>query len=184
MRWSDMGAQANYGALASGGWLSHLAGLHPSLDDRLVALPVNDWQCRGPRTWKDRNKWVSLWPTSRFAGGSDSGQGYVPIGQGMGETGQFEPFSCDGEGTQSKRFLRGSCVDASDVPIANAIVQGFRTVDDLYLGEVQANTDGTYGLGVEVAAGTACYLVAYKAGSPDIGGTTVNTLTPTNVDGS
>lgn len=96
----------------------------------------------------------------------------------------FEPYSCDGPGTQTKRFLRGSCVDASEVAVANALVQAFRTADDAYLGEMQANNDGTYGVGVEVAAGTPCYLVAYKPGSPAIAGTTVDTLTPTNVDGS
>ncbi len=96
----------------------------------------------------------------------------------------FEPFSCDGEGTQSRNFLRGTCKDSGGTAVANAIVQGFRTSDDVFLGEVQGNTDGTYTLGVEASKATACYLVAYKAGSPDIAGTTVNTLTPTNVDGT
>lgn len=96
----------------------------------------------------------------------------------------FEPFSCDGEGTQSKRFIRGTVVDASDVAIAGALVQGFVTATDAYVGEVQSNLDGTYTLGTETLPGVAHYLVAYKPGSPDVAGTTVNTLTSTNVDGS
>lgn len=96
----------------------------------------------------------------------------------------WEPYSCDGGGTQSVNFFLGTCKDASDVAVANAIVQGFVTATDAYLGEVQANTDGTYALGVQVSKATPCYLVAYKAGSPDVTGATVNTLLATNVDGT
>lgn len=96
----------------------------------------------------------------------------------------FEPYSCDGEGTQTKRFFRGTCLDSLSVVVANATVQAFVTATDAFAGEVQGNTDGTYTLGVEQASSTPHYLVAYKVGSPDIAGTTVNTLTPTNVDGT
>jgi len=69
-------------------------------------------------------------------------------------------------------------------PVAGAIVQAFVTATDAFAGEVQGNTDGTYTLGVEQSKATPHYLVAYKVGSPDIAGTTVNTLLPTNVDGT
>jgi len=68
--------------------------------------------------------------------------------------------------------------------VANAIVQGFVTASDAFVGEVTANEDGTYVLGTEQLKKTPHYIVAYKAGSPDISGTTVNTLLPTNVDGT
>lgn len=96
----------------------------------------------------------------------------------------FEPFSCDGEGTQTKRFIKGTCVDSSDVAVSGAIVQAFVTSDDRYVGEVQSRDDGSYDLGVETIAGVQHYLVAYKPGAPDTAGTTVNTLTSTNVDGT
>lgn len=97
---------------------------------------------------------------------------------------QFEPYSCDGEGTQSMNFLCGTCKDSGGTAVANAIVQAFVTATDEYKGEVQGRLDGTYCLGVQSAKSTPHYLVAYKAGSPDIAGTTVNTLLPTNVDGT
>jgi hypothetical protein len=81
-------------------------------------------------------------------------------------------------------FIRGSCKDASGVVVANAFVQAFVTATDAIAGEVQANTDGTYSVGVQQSKVTPHYLVAYKAGSPDITGATVNTLLPTNVDGT
>jgi hypothetical protein len=96
----------------------------------------------------------------------------------------YEPFSCDGEGTQTKRFIRGTCVDNSEVPQAGVIVQGFVTATDAYVGEVQSNLDGTYTLPTDTAPGVQHYLVAYKAGAPDTAGTTVNTLTSTLVDGT
>lgn len=96
----------------------------------------------------------------------------------------YEPYSCDGGGTQSMNFIRGTCKDSGGVAVANAIVQAFVTATDAYQGEVQSNTDGTYVLGVQQGKATTHYLVAYKAGSPDTAGTTVNTLLPTNVDGT
>jgi hypothetical protein len=180
-----MGCNLKYGTAGAtgGGWSAAPGVLQPAFADD-AALPRWSWQQRSPKTWRDKNQWCSLWSFGCRVGagspiGSD-GAGWYDLSM----KDLFEPYSCDGEGTQSKRFLRGTCVDASDVAVANPIVQAFRTADDAYLGEVQAHTDGTYGVGIEVAAGTACYLVAYKPGSPDIAGTTVNTLTPTNVDGS
>lgn len=110
--------------------------------------------------------------------------GAASISHSMADADLFEPYSCDGEGTQSMNFLRGVCKDSGGTAVANAIVQGFVTSTDQYLGEVQGNTDGTYTLGVQLNKATACYLVAYKAGSPDITGATVNTLLATNVDGT
>jgi hypothetical protein len=106
-------------------------------------------------------------------GGTDGDPTVMPY------RGGYEDFSCDGPGCQFKNRIKGTCVDSSDVPVASAIVQGFVTATDAYVGEVTANTDGTYELMTEQLTSTAHYLVAYKAGSPDIAGTTVNTLLPT-----
>lgn len=68
--------------------------------------------------------------------------------------------------------------------MANAEVQAFRTSDDAYQGAAFSRDDGSYSVGVQQSKATPHYLVAYKAGAPDIAGTTVNTLLPTNVDGT
>jgi hypothetical protein len=180
-----MGVNLKYGtAGATGGGFSSRPGeLQPSFLDRWNE-PRWDWQARAPKTWKDRNRWYSLWSFGcRVGFGTPMGSdGAAPRDLAFPDL--FEPFSCDGEGTQSKRFIKGTCVDASEVAIAGAIVQGFVTATDAYVGEVQSNLDGTYTLGTETLPGVQHYLVAYKPGSPDIAGTTVNTLTSTNVDGS
>lgn len=182
-----MGVRLVFGtAGATGGGFSAQPGtLQPSFDDRLAILPVFDWQKRGIRTWKDRNNWYSLWSFGcRLSGGGVAGDDYAAINNSLAVKDLFEPYSCDGEGTQSRNFIRGTCKDSVGTPIANAIVQGFVTATDAFVGEVQANTDGTYNLGTEQLKTTPHYLVAYKAGSPDVSGTTVNTLLPTNVDGT
>lgn len=181
-----MGANLKYGTAGAtgGGWASQPGSLQPAYEERRHE-PRWSMQARSPKTWRDRNQWASLWPSSRFAGGSGGAgtDAMFVVGQGLECSGQYEPFSCDGEGTQSIKFVLGVCVDASDVPIANATVQGFVTSTDAYTGEGVSRADGSYAVPTQ-NPGVAHYLVAYKAGAPDIGGTTVNTLTPTNLDGT
>ena len=183
-----MGTQLLFGtAGATGGGFSAQPGtLQPAFDESRHE-PQWSWQQRSPKTWKDPNRWYSLWSFGcRVGYGAPSGSdGAAPVGgSDLTSPDLFQPFSCDGPGTQSKNFIRGTCKDADGNVVANAIVQGFVTSTDAFAGEVQGNTDGTYILGVEQSKLTPHYLVAYKAGSPDIAGTTVNTLLPTNVDGT
>lgn len=181
-----MGAQLRFGtAGATGGGFSTQPGtLQPAFVEGRHE-PRWSWQCRSPKTWKDRNQWYSLWSFGCRIGGGDL-EGYSAIGRGQGLSAQdlFEPYSCDGEGTSISRFIRGTCVDSGGTAVANAIVQGFVTATDAYVGQDVTRDDGSYILATDTAAGTQHYLVAYKPGSPDVAGTTVNTLTPTNVDGT
>jgi hypothetical protein len=180
-----MGAQVRYGTIAIGAYMAHQPGTHQVAFRDHYYPKWDRGGARSPRTWQDKNRWYSLWSYGcRIGYGAPSGSDGVSSNRDLTTPDLFEPYSCDGEGTQSKRFIKGTCVDASDVPVANAIVQGYVTSTDAYVGEVQANNDGTYTLGTETLPGVAHYLVAYKPGSPDIAGTTVNTLTSTHVDGS
>lgn len=173
-----MGANVTYGSIAVGAYYAHLRGTpQPAFTDQYWPR----WDAggaRGPRTWKDQNRWESLWSfgcrTGGGAGGGADGDAAVmEVGHG------YEPFSCDGPGCQFKNRIAGTCLDASEVAVAGAIVQGFVTATDAYVGEVQSANDGTYQLMTEQLTSTAHYLVAYKAGAPDTAGTTVNTLLPT-----
>lgn len=176
-----MGAQLTYGtAGATGGGFASVKMLQPAIGEPWAEPSWNyTWQARAPKTWKDPNRWVSLWPRGQFGMCGNDGSGPAVMG-GWG----FQPFSCDGPGTQTTKFLKGQCVDSSDVALSGVVVQGFRTSDDQYLGyDVQSRDDGSYDLPSNLPA-SASYVVAYLAGSPDRGGTTLNTLTPTNIDGS
>lgn len=182
-----MGAQLRFGtAGATGGGFSAQPGTLQPCFVEARHEPRWGWQRRSPKTWKDRNAWYSLWSFGcRVGYGTPAGSdGAAPIGgRDLAGADLYEPYSCDGEGTSVRRFILGTCKDASSVPVANATVQAFRTSDDFYLGQDVSRDDGTYACPTDVPAGTQCYLVAYKPGAPDIAGTTVNTLTPTNIVG-
>lgn len=179
-----MGVNLKFGTAGAtgGGWSAQPGTLQPAFAEMLHE-PRWQWQSRAAKTRKDKQRWFSLWSFGCRAGGGAVLE-YAPIGHDLQSIDPFEPFSCDGEGTQTKRFIRGTVVDASDVPVANAIVQGFVTSTDAYVGQDVSRDDGTYLLGTETVPGVQHYLVAYKPGSPDTAGTTVNTLTSTNVDGT
>ena len=182
-----MGMQLWYGTdgATGGGFSAQPGSLQPAFNERLHE-PRWSWQQRGPKTWKDKNAWRSGWSFGfRFEGGNGSGQdGSAAIGLDLESPDLFEPYSCDGEGTQSMKFLKGQCVDASGTVIPGATVQAFRTSDDAFAGyEVQSRADGSYDLATNFP-GVGHYIVAYIAGSPDRAGTTVNTLVPANIDGT
>lgn len=181
-----MGVQLRFGTAGAtgGGFSAQPSTLQPAFVESRHE-PRWQWQSRAPKTQNDHNRFVSLWSFGcRIGCAEPTMDGAAAIGRDMSARDLYEPFSCDGPGTQSTNFLRGTCVDSGGTPVANAIVQAFRTVDDAFAGEVQANLDGTYAVPVQQSKATQHYLVAYKAGSPDTTGATVNTLLPTNVDGT
>lgn len=82
----------------------------------------------------------------------------------------------EGGGATMKK-ITGTTKDSAGASLANCVVQGFLTTTDQYVREVVSDTDGYYEFFSEFS-GAQHYLVAYKAGAPDVAGTTVNTLTP------
>ena len=71
--------------------------------------------------------------------------------------------------------LNGITKDSSGAVLGNCVVMLFRTGDDTVESETVSDGSGNYSFtrGNNLAA----YCVAYKSGSPDVAGTTVNTLT-------
>lgn len=70
--------------------------------------------------------------------------------------------------------LVGVTKDSSGNVLGNCTVMAFRTVDNLFLGQTVSDASGNYDF--RVPSLDASYLVVYKAGAPDVAGTTVNTL--------
>ena len=71
--------------------------------------------------------------------------------------------------------LSGQTLDASSVALPGCKVEAFLTGPDAYIGDTVSDGAGNFSIPVGFNSGTF-YLVAYKAGSPDVAGTTVNTL--------
>jgi hypothetical protein len=80
-------------------------------------------------------------------------------------------------GSQTRKFIRGVCKNQAGDVLTGAVVQGFRTADDWYIGQAETNDKGEYELGCPQTPTDQHYLVAYYA-SGNLAGTTVNTLLP------
>lgn len=73
--------------------------------------------------------------------------------------------------------IMGRTLDAGGAVLGNCEVQLFRTEDDSYVSSTTSDVSGNYA--IPASNQLTHYLVAYLAGSPDVAGTTVNTLTGT-----
>lgn len=161
------------------------ATMHNEYETTLVR-PAWAYQRRGITT--DYNhlftQFGGQWPNRTGSyGTAATGEGLMGRDTGNGLwNGAFEPWQI-GFGTASQKFIMGVCKDEAAATVSGAVVQIFRTTDDLYVGETTADSNGRYEAGTP-HTGMQHYLVAYRAGSPDITGATVNTLIPTNRDGT
>jgi hypothetical protein len=161
------------GFLGQGGTGGLGAQLLQQSDDRVMPSWYQ-WDYAGTRSqsapWDDGR----LWTSSRMGlGGAD---GY--LGKDFSNTGKYateaEGFEFNG-GAQVKKIV-GTTRDSAGNPLGSCIVQGFLTATDTFVGQMTSDSGGYFELPTPYTG--AHYVVAYKAGSPDVAGTTVNTLTP------
>jgi hypothetical protein len=75
------------------------------------------------------------------------------------------------------RLISGITLDASGAPLPSCAVELFLTRGDVNVDQTVSGPNGVYSF-KSAQLGQTYYIVAYKAGSPDVAGTTVNTLTP------
>lgn len=71
-------------------------------------------------------------------------------------------------------LLTGITKDATGAALAACVVRCFRTTPAVFVSQTVSDGSGNYR--ASSLGGVACFCVAYKAGSPDVAGTTVNTL--------
>ena len=135
---------------------------------------------RGENSVIDPVKYYSLWPASSMSGGDIS----TPTSVMRSEvwSNRFTD-TVPVDGTDSQKYIIGQVKDASGNPAASATVKSFITSTDVIDGTATSQSDGWYQ--VPTATQTvAHYIVAYLPGGTPTAGTTVNTLTPTNADGT
>lgn len=79
--------------------------------------------------------------------------------------------------------ITGITKDSAGVVLGGCTVQLFDKITDLYWGDVISDANGNFMIdipkGLSQPQVTTWYLVAYKAGSPDVVGTTVDILVGT-----
>lgn len=72
-------------------------------------------------------------------------------------------------------LISGVTRDKDGTALATCAVSLFRTADNVLMEQLTSDSDGAFSFSA-VGLGETYYVVAYKAGSTDLAGTTVNTL--------
>jgi hypothetical protein len=72
----------------------------------------------------------------------------------------------------------GVTKDSTGAALGTCAVDLFRTADDVVMDRTVSDASGNYEFR-SASLSTAYYVVAYRAGAPDVAGTTVNTLVGT-----
>ncbi|MGL6183242.1 MAG: carboxypeptidase-like regulatory domain-containing protein [Aestuariivirga sp.] len=134
--------------------------------------------------WTYRTRRQLRYPSMRSGFAQDPASMVAPLSADVGARCPDYAPRRYGRGSQGLKFIRGRCKDSGGAGISGAVVQGFLTATDAYVGETAADSSGYYEFGTPFPSPAQHYLVAYRSGSPDIAGTTVNTLTPANRDGT
>ncbi len=70
--------------------------------------------------------------------------------------------------------ISGVTKDSTGAALGTCIVKLFFTVSDVFSQQTTSDASGNYSFAVNKTA--TYYVVSYKAGAPDVAGTTVNTL--------
>lgn len=79
-------------------------------------------------------------------------------------------------GTHARKVISGITKDSTGAILGSCTVKVYGTTDDIEVDSAVSDAvTGAYAVGVPTSGNY--YIVAYKAGSPDVAGTTVNTLT-------
>ena len=161
--------------------------LKPS-DLTLQPYPVYDDQSamRPDYTWTSLNRPAQIapwedgmrWPNSRMMGGDPSASLYL-VGQDANSVNRYESINSLSfeSGGQSTLKIRGTTQDSSGNPLGSCQVQVFRTSDDLFVSECTSDAGGYFEAPSQYP-GVAHYITCYKAGSPDVTGSSINTLIP------
>ena len=141
------------------------------VDERVRPEEFRWNQSRRPAPWADG----LLWPNSRMMCGNP-GAPLCPMGDDAGNSGRWGPMTEEGGGATMKKII-GTTKDSTGAALGSCIVQGFLTANDQFLREMTSDAAGYYEFCSEYPSANH-YLVAYKAGAPDVTGATVNTLVP------
>ncbi len=116
------------------------------------------------------------WPSSRTCCGDPSVGGYI-LGEDAGQIGGWDVPDYGWGGSIIPYFINGQTLASNGAVLTGVLVEGFLTSNNMFVGSVFSNSLGNYTLPTIFASNTH-YLIAYMSGSPDIAGTTVNTLVP------
>ncbi len=119
-----------------------------------------------------------LWTRSQVSGGDSlggDGFGILDASRSVYDWDSFVNIPMAGQG-QRRQSISGITRNASGAVLGGCVVKLFQTGSDVELGTAVSDpVTGAFNVTSPID-GAACYIVAYLAGSPDVAGTTINTL--------
>ena len=112
---------------------------------------------------------IPEWPLSRWFGDSSGipDSASIFVGASWGNRVRWQ-------GSRLFYVVQGITRDVYGTPLPNCSVRLFRTSSNEFIGVVVSDGNGWYQ--IVTPYNDAHYLVAYKSGTPDVEGTTVNTI--------
>jgi hypothetical protein len=120
---------------------------------------------------------VGKWTTSSGApcfGGSSLD---MAVAKGTGPNFGGIQLNSQKDKVKQRWVISGITKDSAGTPLPSCVVQLFNTNNDSFIGEVVSDSVGAYAFTLDGNVNPK-YAVAYLVGSPDVAGTTVNTLLP------
>ncbi len=147
------------------------------------------WQHRGLATHGDdfgHGVLHGRWPSKSGFLNDPAAPSSLMLDQNLNGGGSYlySPWIYGDGGCQSTKMIMGRCLNSVGSPVGGAVVKGFRTSDHLYVGQTVSDGLGYYELACPNTPNNAHFLTAYVDSSPDLGGRSVDTLIPTNRDGT
>jgi len=139
-------------------------------NDAAIMPPWWSWGWDNQLSVREDFRDAFLWPRPRSMGSADA----VTMGSSGHDGGRWGVQPWDFGGSANRVKIIGTTRDSSGVALGNCIVQGFTTSDDAFQGEMTSDPAGYFEFCTAMTG--AHYLVCYKAGSPDVAGTSKNDL--------
>jgi hypothetical protein len=160
--------------LLLGNTVNIFGGMLTVVDERVLGSVRAQWSSSVGR--QAVAPWANgvLWTSNRGLGGQFGGN---IAGDASTDASTWGIDPLDEVGGQQAKKIIGTTLDSTGAPLGSCVIQGFVTATDVYVGQVVSDSAGYYELPTQYV-GQSHYIVAYKAGSPDVAGTSVNTLVP------
>ena len=139
-----------------------------------------DYCLRNPVTLVNRFQYdfVELWPTASMLGDNGAAVSWMGNNNTGGAYQSYETWAFGEGGTYRPKQISGIIYQSDGVtPQPGAIVELYLTSTNAPVAVATSGQDGSYSIGTPFT-GQNHYVVAYLAGTPDVAGTSVNTLTP------
>jgi len=137
-----------------------------------------DYYRRGLQSSQDPSSWLSGWSWSSGILGGDSSVPLDQIRSGLNWDNQWQSVN---NGNAVQKFILGVVYDQNGSTVAGATVEAFLTSTDQKVGTAVSMVDGSYQCPTPYPAVNHYVMATYPNGTS---GVTVNTLVPTNSDGS